>query len=187
MVYWLFLAMRQLFSGPKKDLEVSSLPIPPRALTGNRSKPVWGHTSMFQKHGGDIALLFPPEWREIKWLPQRWSRPLGDCFSIFIWGQWRVVIKGPERVKRILDSPGLKEGWAWTPPVTLLGKSCLPLLPDDEAAFLKSLLASPLSHTSVMRFAPDFAEVAENLVDDLIAGKFENRNRPVSHHQDVNE
>ena len=125
IMYWTFLSFRQLLAGPRKDLSVSKLPVPPRALTGNTPQPVWGHTSMFQKHGGDIALFFPPDWREWKFLPKSWSRPLGDCFSIFIWGQWRVVIKGRERVNLILESRGLKEGWAWSPPLTLLGKSCL--------------------------------------------------------------
>lgn len=175
--YWAFLVTRQLLAGPRKDLAVSCLPTPPRALTGNSSQPVWGHTSMFQKHGGSIALLFPPDWREWKWLPKKWSRPLGNCFSIFIWGQWRVVISGPERVKRILESSGLKEGWAWSPPVSLLGKSCLPLLPDEEAEFLQSLLVNPLAHDSVSRFAPQFVEAAERYVDDLIAGKFESSKR----------
>ena len=172
--YWAFLVTRQLLAGPRKDLAVSVLPTPPRALTGNSAQPVWGHTSMFQKHGGNIALLFPPDWREWKWLPKQWSRPLGNCFSIFIWGQWRVLIRGPENVQRILESPGLKEGWAWSPPVSLLGKSCLPLLPDEEAEFLYSLLLNPLAHDSVSRFAPQFVEAAERYVDELIAGKFDN-------------
>jgi cytochrome P450 len=180
IIYWSFLAVRHLLAGPRKDRAVSSLPTPPRALTGNGSQPVWGHTSMFLKHGGDIGLLFPPDWREWKWLPERWSRTLGDCFSVFIWGQWRVVIRGPERVKSILDSKGLKEGWAWSPPVALLGKSCLPLLPDDEAAFLQLLLYKPLAHQSVIQYAPQFAEAAEHFVDDLIAGKFEEKKKPAS-------
>jgi hypothetical protein len=29
----------------------------------------------------------------------RWNRPLGDCFCLFIWGQWRVAVIGPKRAQ----------------------------------------------------------------------------------------
>ena len=83
-------------------------------------------------------------------------------------------------MKSILDSKGLKEGWAWSPPVTLLGKSCLPLLSDDEAAFLQLLVYKPLAHESVIKYAPQFAQIAEHFVDDLMDGKFEDIKKPAA-------
>lgn len=156
----------------KRDRYASELPTAPRALTGNASQPVFGHTWMFSRLGGDIASEFPPHWNEIKWLPRSWTRQLGETFSIFIWGQWRVVVRGPERVRSVLDSGYLKEGWAWSPPVTLLGKSCMSLLDEQECDFLGDMLANPLSQASAIKLAPEFAEIAESFVTDLVSGKF---------------
>ena len=135
------------------------------------AQPVFGHTRLFTRLGGDIALLFPETMREWRWLPGWLNRELGSVFSIFIWGQWRIALQGPERAQQVLDMPNLKDGWAWSAPVTLLGKSCPPLLEEDEADFLMGLLNSPLSQSNVMRYAPDFADLAEKFFDDLLSGE----------------
>jgi hypothetical protein len=74
----------------------------------------------------------------------------------------------------VLNTPDIKHGWAWSPPVTLLGKACF--VEGEEEDFFRSLLVTPLSHRNVVRHAPRFAEIAEGLVDDLISGKFEDGN-----------
>jgi len=141
-------------------------------IHSNTAQPVFGHTRLFTRLGGDLALLFPETMREWRWLPRWFSRELGSVFSIFIWGQWRIAIQGPERAKQVLEMPNLQDGWAWSsPPVTLLGKSCPPLLEEDEADFLMGLLNSPLSHSNVLRYAPDFADLAEKFFDDLSSGE----------------
>jgi hypothetical protein len=33
-----------------------------------------------------------------------------DCFAAFIWGQWRIAVKGPERAEAVLATADLKEG-----------------------------------------------------------------------------
>ncbi len=176
ILYFLFLMLRHLLIGPRRDYKVSDLPAPPRAITGNRAQPVFGHTRLFTKYGGDLGLLFPPHWREWKWLPSWFSRRLSSVFSIFIWGQWRICVIGPERAKQVLEMPNLKDGWPWSgPPVTLLGKSCLPLMEEEEADFLMGLLNSPLSHANVLRYASDFADLAEQFMDDLISGKLHDK------------
>ena len=190
ILYFAFLSLRHLMIGPRRDWKVSNLPAPPRACTGNGAKPVFGHTKLFTRLGGDVALLFPKTMREWRWLPRWFSRELGNVFSIFIWGQWRIAVMGPERAKRVLDMPNLKDGWAWSPPVTLLGKSCPPLLEEDEADFLMGLLHSPLSHTNVLRYAPEFADLAEKFMDDLVCGelnvKFDMGSDKKYHHKSSN-
>ena len=172
IIYFFGLWIRQIFSFPRRDLNVSSLPGPPRALSGNNALPVYGHTHLFTRHGGDAALYFSPTQRE--W--HRFGRMLGDCFSMFIWGQWRVVIRGPERAKRVMDSMDLKESWPWTPPKTLLGASCLCLMEDeDEKEQLKSFIGPPLRHHNVVAYAPIFAEHAERCLEDVVAGKFQKK------------
>lgn len=170
MIYFAFLSLRHLFVGPGRSKE-SPLPSPPRAVTGNRAQPVWGHTPLFSKLGGDIALLFPADMREWWWLPHSWSRRLGEVFCLFIWGQWRTVIIGPERAKLVLDSQNIQDGWAWTPPVTLLGKSCIPLLDEQEADFLMGLLRVPFSQGNIAQHAHQFAEIAETFMDDFVSGE----------------
>ena len=94
---------------------------------------------------------------------------------MFIWGQWRVVIKGPENASKILQGQRLKEGWPWTPPVTLLGKSSLCFLEEhdqEQADELKRLIGRPLSQKSVVAFAPAFAEIAEHSLDQILKGEF---------------
>lgn len=176
ILYFLGLWLRQIFSGPRRD-SASELPAPPRALTGHSSLPVYGHTHLFQRLAGSVALLFPPEKRELPLLPDFCSRQLGECFAIYVWGQWRVVIKGPERAKQVLDTIDLKEGFPWTPPVTLLGRSCLPFLEDHDAEQLHQLIRKPLSHSSVIHYAPLFAELAEKCLDDIRIGKFKRSKR----------
>ena len=158
----------QLVSGPRKDLSVSDKPVPPRALTGHSAWPVLGHTMLFVKYGGELARLFPPDWKEIKYLPSWCSRPLGDIFSVFIWGQWRVIIQGPDDSRYILKECEITEGWAWSPPVTLLGKSCLPLLEDAEAATLRRIIEEPLSQPNILRHAPEFAAAAKHCIDSIL-------------------
>ena len=92
--------------------------------------PVYGHTRLFFKLAGDVALLFPSDWKELRIWPN--SRTLGECFAIFIWGQWRVVIKGPQNAALVMNGQELKEGWPWNPPVTLLGKSCVALQQEND-------------------------------------------------------
>jgi hypothetical protein len=173
LIWLTYLFIVQLFSGPKRDTS-SSLPVPPRALTGNGAWPVLGHTLLFSKHGGDMAVLFPPEWREWRWLP--WSRTLGESFSVFVWGQWRVVVRGPEAAQKVMEQAELQEGWAWLAPITLLGKSCLPFLDDQEAGCLRRMISEPLSQQSVVKQAPVFAVLAQKCVDDILAGHFHRSN-----------
>jgi hypothetical protein len=90
---------------------------------------------------------------------------------LFIWGQWRTVIIGPERTKLVLDSQNIQDGWAWTPPVTLLGKSCIPLLDEQEADFLMGLLRIPFSQGNVVQHAQQFADIAEKFMDDFVSGE----------------
>jgi cytochrome P450 len=172
IIYFVVLWVRQLFSWPRRDKSVSDLPAPPRACTGNGALPVYGHTRLFFRLAGDVALLFQPEWREWNFLPDFMSRPLGECFAIFIWGKWRVVVKGPERTKLVMDAVELKEGWPWTPPVTLLGKSCFAFLQEEESEQMRQLIERPLGHRCVVQYAPLFAELAEKCLDEVIRGVF---------------
>ena len=170
LLYWLYLTIVQLLSGPRRDLK-SSLPVPPRALTGNGAWPILGHTILFHKHGQNIAYLFPPEWREWFFIP--WSQKLGHMYSVFVWGQWNVVVKGKEQVEKLILEGDLTEGWPYkSPPTTLLGKTCLALLDGDEATCLRSMITRPLCHESVLKHAPRFAELAEQCIDDVLAGRF---------------
>jgi hypothetical protein len=178
IMYFFGLWIRQVFSWPRRDRSVSDLPAPPRALSGNGALPVYGHTRLFARLAGDVALLFPPTWREFPLVPARWSRPLGHCFAIFIWGKWRIVVKGPERAQRIMESMELKEGWPWTPPEMLLGKSCFSFLSESEADQLRLLIGRPLAHRVAVQYAIVFAELAEKCLDDIRAGTF-TRSSPI--------
>eukprot|EP00977_Amphora_coffeiformis_P014154 scaffold3882_cov164-Amphora_coffeaeformis.AAC.22 len=169
--------IRQIFSWPQRD-KASHLRAPPRALTGHRARPVYGHTALFVDRAGDCATLFRPEDRSIMWLPAGWSRTLGECFAMFFWGQWRVVVKGSERAEYVLKSQELKESWPWSPPITLLGKSCFAFLEEDESDHLRRLLGRPLSHRQVLLYAPHFAEHAEKCLTQICAGSF--RKKPES-------
>lgn len=71
-----------------------------------------------------------------------------------------------------MESMDLKESWPWTPPVTLLGKSCFAFLDQDERGELRSLIERPLAQRVVVQYAPLFAELAEKCLDEVIAGKF---------------
>jgi hypothetical protein len=171
--YWLYLTIVQLISGPQRDLK-SLLPVPPRALTGNGAWPVLGHTIFFHKYGQNIAYLFSPEWREWFFIP--WSKKLGDTYSVFVWGQWHVVVKGSEKVEKLILEGDLTEGWPYkSPPITLLGKTCLAILEEEEAACLRSMISQPLSHDSVVKHAPRFAELAEKCIENVISGRFSNK------------
>ena len=122
-----------------------------------------------------MASHFKSEWREWTWNP--WSRKLGDCFSIFIWGKWRVIVTGPERCKYLMENSELSQGWAWSPPITLLGQNCLPLLKDDdeEVEYLRQMIEEPLSHESIVLQAPQFAKIAKKCIDNLLLDrKFSN-------------
>jgi hypothetical protein len=111
-----------------------------------------------------------------------WSRQIGETFSVFVWGQWRIVINGEERVRKVIQESELNDGWPYgSPPVTLLGKSCPALLGEKEAGCLRSLISGPLSQSAVMKQAPQFAELAQKCVDDIIAGHF---NKGDKHHND---
>ena len=145
------------------DLGVSQLPAPPRALGG--SAPVYGHTRLFMKLAGDIAHTFAPTTKEVRWNP--WARQLGDCFAIFIWGQWRIVVKGPERSRLILSSMKLKEGWPWSPPINLLGKSCLCFLEDKDRIKLRRMIQEPLSQKQLIQYASVFAKYAEHCLERI--------------------
>jgi hypothetical protein len=157
---------------PCRDRHASALPAPPRACSGNGALPVYGHTRLFMRLAGDVALLFDRDWQEWRCLPRTWSRTLGECFAIFIWGEWRIVVKGPERSRKVLESGPLKAGWPWTPPVTLLGQSCLEFLEDQEADHLRRLITTPLAHRHIVLYAPRFAELAEKCMQEIIAGKY---------------
>eukprot|EP00934_Nitzschia_sp_Nitz4_P008783 Nitzschia sp. Nitz4//scaffold21_size171442//114551//115223//NITZ4_002177-RA/size171442-exonerate_est2genome-gene-0.189-mRNA-1//-1//CDS//3329542459//8773//frame0 len=170
LCYLVYLTIIQMISGPTRDSS-SQLLVPPRALSGNGALPVLGHTRLFTKYGGDMAFLFPPEWTEWRWLP--WSRKLGEIYCVFVWGQWNVVIKGHERVKRMILEGDLTEGWPYKQPATaLLGKTCPALLAEEDAICLRTMIRGPLSHASVLRQAPQFAEMAEKCLDEILASKF---------------
>ena len=174
LVWLTYLTIIQLFSGPRRDSK-SLLPVPPRKVQGNGALPVLGHTLLFLRAGGDVASHFKSEWREWTWNP--WSRKLGDCFSIFIWGKWRVIVTGPERCKYLMENSELSQGWAWSPPITLLGQNCLPLLKDDdeEVEYLRQMIEEPLSHESIVLQAPQFAKIAKKCIDNLLLDrKFSN-------------
>lgn len=66
----------------------------------------------------------------------------------------------------------LKDDFAWSPPVALLGTKCLPLMEDEAADMLYNMLREPLSHEAIVDLAPQFADLAETFMNDLTAGKF---------------
>jgi hypothetical protein len=125
---------------------------------------------LFWKFGGEMALLFPSDWREWRFIPC--SREIGETFTVFIWGQWRAIVNGPERARKVIEQGELRQGWAWSPPITLLGKSCFPFLDDEDAECLRQIISGPLSHQSIVKQAPAFAELAEKCIDDILAGHF---------------
>jgi len=172
VVYFCILWARQLFWGIRADRIASPLPAPPRSLASNGALPVYGHTFLFQKWAGSAALLFDSndtEYGKLK-LPFC-SRKLGECFAIYIWGQWRVCIQGPERTRKVLDYD-VEDAFPWTPPVTLLGKSCLSFLEHRDAEQLREILQRPLGQKTIIQYASAFAELAEKCLDDTMAGKF---------------
>ncbi|GAX20222.1 hypothetical protein FisN_12Hh069 [Fistulifera solaris] len=176
IVYFIGLWIRQLFLGRRRDPHFAAWPPPPRALAGNGAWPVYGHTRLFRRHVGDVMLKFEPQWTEYAIA----GRPLGNCFAIFIWGQWRVGIQGPERAQQFFQQP-LQEGWPWTPPVTLLGKSCLALLQQEDigqAKSLRGMLQKPLSANALQRFAPVFAQAAEQCLLAIEQGVFRKTRSP---------
>jgi hypothetical protein len=176
IVYFIGLWIRQLFLGRRRDPYFAAWPPPPRALAGNGAWPVYGHTRLFRRHVGDVMLKFEPQWTEYAIA----GRSLGHCFAIFIWGQWRVGIQGPERAQQFFQQP-LQEGWPWTPPVTLLGKSCLALLQQDDigqAKSLRGMLQKPLSANALLRFAPVFAQAAEECLLAVEQGVFRKTRSP---------
>lgn len=120
-----------------------------------------------------MAYLFPPEWTEWRFLPW-WSRKLGDIFCVFVWGQWNIVVKDTERVKKVILEGDLTEGWPYKAPATaLLGKTCPAILHQEEAGCLRSMISGPLSHASVLKQAPQFAELAQSCIEEVLAGHFE--------------
>ncbi|GAX21367.1 hypothetical protein FisN_12Lh069 [Fistulifera solaris] len=176
IVYFIGLWIRQLFLGRRRDPYFAAWPPPPRALAGNGAWPVYGHTRLFRRHVGDVMLKFEPQWTEYAIA----GRSLGHCFAIFIWGQWRVGIQGPERAQQFFQQP-LQEGWPWTPPVTLLGKSCLALLQQEDigqAKSLRGMLEKPLSANALQRFAPVFAQAAEQCLLAVEQGVFRKTRSP---------
>ena len=161
-----------MFIKPRKDTAASDLPAPPRALSGHGALPVYGHTRLFCQQAGDFALLFPPDWSEVSFMPASWTRQLGECFAVFIWGQWRTAVKGPERSAAVLSTENLLEAWPWTPPVTLLGKSCLCFLQETDQQSMQQLLQTPLHHDFIVQYAPIFAAAAEKCLGDVEEGRF---------------
>ncbi len=118
-----------------------------------------------------MAFLFPPEWKEWRFLP--WSRPLGEMYCVFVWGQWNIVAKGRQTVEKVILDGDLTEGWPYiTPPVALLGKTCLAILEDEEAMCLRLMISGPLSHASVVKQAPQFAELAQKCLNEIVSGSF---------------
>jgi hypothetical protein len=75
----------------------------------------------------------------------------------------------------ILGTNDLREGWPWTPPITLLGKSCLCFLEDDAAKQLYRLLERPLSHRILLKYAPLFAEYAAKCLEEIQLGLFKRK------------
>lgn len=179
VIYFCVLWIRQIFSFLRRDrTHPSLLPAPPRALACLGALPVYGHTFLFQKWAGGCARHFHPDTTEISCLPQcRFNRRLGKCFAVYIWGQWRVVIQGQALTERVMDLADLQDAFPWTPPITLLGKSCLPFLEEHDAEQLRMLVKQPLSHTHLMPLASAFAEIAEKCLEDVLGGKFKRTRR----------
>jgi hypothetical protein len=71
-----------------------------------------------------------------------------------------------------MDAMELKEGWPWTPPVTLLGKSCFAFLQEEESEQMCRLIERPLDHRIILKHAPQFAELAEKCLDEVVRGVF---------------
>lgn len=71
-------------SWPRRDRVFPGDP-PPRAMAGHGALPVYGHTRLFARLAGDVALLFPPDWLEMGILPVKTKRKLGECFALYIW------------------------------------------------------------------------------------------------------
>ena len=101
------LSIRHLCSGRRLDPTYSELRSPPRALTGNFGLPIVGHTPLFRKYGYRIGHLFPSHWNEwkcIKCAGVSWSRKLSSTFSLFIYGNWSVVITKQEVAQHLFES-----------------------------------------------------------------------------------
>lgn len=78
------------------------------------------------------------------------------------------MIKGPKSATKVLNGQRLITGWPWTPPTTLLGKSCLALMEEEnreQAAELRSIIQEPLSHAAVLQYALAFAAAAEKCLE----------------------
>ena len=205
ILYFCGLWLRQLFSWPKRDVSVSELPGPPRALTGHGALPVYGHTRLFQDLGGEMAQRFDPTQKEIQWLASSslWNRPLGTCFASFVWGQWRVVVQGTRHAHDLLSSQPLEESWPWTPPRTLLGQSCFAFLTSDEKRDLTRLLGRCLGSSSsnnhhshsntiaypllVQLYAKSFAAMAEKCLHELTQGVFQKATTAQNNHKNKNQ
>eukprot|EP00538_Stauroneis_constricta_P013039 CAMPEP_0119561644 /NCGR_PEP_ID=MMETSP1352-20130426/18256_1 /TAXON_ID=265584 /ORGANISM="Stauroneis constricta, Strain CCMP1120" /LENGTH=612 /DNA_ID=CAMNT_0007609891 /DNA_START=274 /DNA_END=2112 /DNA_ORIENTATION=- len=141
------------------------MPVPPRAITGNKAMPVLGHTKLFLEVGSELPTLFPPHWKEWRFMPC--SRAIGDIFSVFLWGKWRVLIHGEDRVNQVLRHANLKQGWAWNEPKPLLGDHCFHFLDHDAETDLRNALAGPLSARNIQRFAPAFEAAAARCLNDI--------------------
>jgi cytochrome P450 len=150
IIYFIALWLRQLFSRPRPDITASRLPAPRRILRGHAALPVYGHTLLYARLAGDIALLFHNN-----------NTSQNDCFALYIWGRWRIAVKGPQRAKQLMQSQTLKECFCWTPPVSLLGKSCLPFLNEHDKHILRQLIERPLGQRNIQLHAPVFREIAE--------------------------
>jgi len=129
------------------------------------SWPVYGHTAAFTKYAGDVALRQKGRGGLFR------NKPLGECFALFFWGQWRVAIKGPARVARILKDAAVEDDFPWSPPLTLLGKSsCLGLLTVEEERLALRRLVRPVLQGSMLTksYASIFAVAAQACLDRLV-------------------
>ncbi len=108
-------------------------------------------------------------------MPDQWScsRELGPVFSVFVWARWRTIIYGETRVREVLAEGDLVPSWAFFEPKTLLGKNCPCFLEMKEKTRMINLIREPLREANVLRFAPEFASVADSHLDQLLAGEFE--------------
>jgi hypothetical protein len=135
--------IRQVFTWPHR---VSPFPTPthPAGVYGERvTYDVRAYTPIifdWQEETWRSCFSRMEEWHFIP-LFCNMCRMHWGMFAIFIWG-WRVVVKGPERGKAVMDAMELKRGGPGRHRVALLGKSCLPFAEEEQMCRLVERLGS---------------------------------------------
>jgi len=195
----IFLTIRQMFCGLSPSRK-SDYRTPPRMLFtptwASKALPVVGHTRFFRSDGGSLYGRFYNHWREYF----VFGRRIGACFAVFIWAQWRVLIKGKQRatfffkdydgdddsdhgfvdvpcwarsgIQPIKRKRKMEPAWAFFPPKPLLGSNCPSMMEDQESKdALLNLLGDVLRHEQIIRFSYEFGFLADRFVDRLLKGE----------------